>query len=383
MFSFRTLAAPFLAAGMIFAADPAAIDRAAKIVKEKAAQTPKALDLDFQLLAAETLQPRHPALAQKFIEPVLQELHANKEMATPSVMQMLTTLAPTEAAAISPPNPPAPKPATGAQPAPKPAAAARPAPPPELAAISKKMGQVRGLPTDADRAKLVLEVVAEIRALPAGMSKLSPSYGLANLVTEGDLGKEALSAAASTLALALTENQGSAAFYYLELAKLVRYEHLAPLPADPSVDAATALLELHDLVVQESGFSLAALDGKTYDLAALRGKVVLLNFWATWCPPCRREMPDMEKLYRRFSSKGLVVLAVSDETREKVEDFLKKQNYTFAVLLDPDRQVNKAFGIEGIPNSFLYDRQGKLVAQSIDMRTERQFLEMFQAAGLR
>jgi peroxiredoxin len=245
------------------------------------------------------------------------------------------------------------------------------------------MGQVRGLPTDADRAKLVLEVVAEIRALPAGMSKLSPSYGLANLVTEGDLGKEALSAAASTLALALTENQGSAAFYYLELAKLVRYEHLAPLPADPSVDAATALLELHDLVVQESGFSLAALDGKTYDLAALRGKVVLLNFWATWCRPCRREMPDMEKLYRRFSSKGLVVLAVSDETREKVEDFLKKQNYTFAVLLDPDRQVNKAFGIEGIPNSFLYDRQGKLVAQSIDMRTERQFLEMFQAAGLR
>jgi peroxiredoxin len=93
-------------------------------------------------------------------------------------------------------------------------------------------------------------------------------------------------------------------------------------------------------------------------------------------------MPDMEKLYQRLSQKGLVVLAVSDEKRETVEDFLKKQNYTFPVLLDPDRKVNTAFGIEGIPNSFLFDRQGKLVAQSIDMRTERQFLEMFQAAGL-
>ena len=134
--------------------------------------------------------------------------------------------------------------------------------------------------------------------------------------------------------------------------------------------------------MQESGFTLTALDGKTYDLDALRGKVVLINFWATWCPPCRREMPDMEKLYRRFSSKGLVVLAVSDEKRETVEDFLKKQDYTFPVLLDPDRKVNSAFGIEGIPNSFLFDREGKLVGQSIDMRTERQFLEMLKSAGL-
>ena len=109
------------------------------------------------------------------------------------------------------------------------------------------------------------------------------------------------------------------------------------------------------------GITLGGLDGKTYNLDAFRGKVVLLNFWATWCPPCRREMPDMEKLYQRLSQKGLVVLAVSDEKRETVEDFLKKQNYTFPVLLDPDRKVNSAFGIEGIPNSFLFDRQGKLL----------------------
>lgn len=372
MFSFRTLAAPFLLAGMIFAADAPAIDQAASLVEQRSAQMPKGQSLEFRLMAAQTLQPRYPALAQKFLDAALQELRANKDLATPTSKRALATLAPTEAASMFPPPPAAPKPAP----------AVRPTPPPELAAISKKMGQMRGLPTDADRAKLVLETVADIRALPAGMSKLGPISSLANLATEGDLGKEALNAVASTLALALKENPDSPAFNYVELAKLVRYEHLTPLPADPSLDAATALLELHDLVVQESGFTLTALDGKTYNLDALRGKVVLLNFWATWCPPCRREMPDMEKLYQRYSSKGLVVLAVSDEKRETVEDFLKKQNYTFPVLLDPGRKVNTAFGIEGIPNSFLFDRQGKLVAQSIDMRTERQFLEMFKSAGL-
>lgn len=124
------------------------------------------------------------------------------------------------------------------------------------------------------------------------------------------------------------------------------------------------------------------IEGKAVNKDNWPGKVVLVNFWATWCPPCRREMPDLEKLYQRFAPQGLVVLAVSDEKRETVEGFLAKQHYTFPVLLDAGRKVNTAFGIEGIPNSFLFDREGKLVGQAIDMRTERQFLEMFRAAGL-
>jgi peroxiredoxin len=93
-------------------------------------------------------------------------------------------------------------------------------------------------------------------------------------------------------------------------------------------------------------------------------------------------MPDMETLYRRFESKGLVVIAVSDEERETVAGFLEKQHYTFPVLLDPDRKANDAFGVEGIPKSFIFDAQGRLVAQAIDMRTERQFLELLKQAGL-
>lgn len=90
----------------------------------------------------------------------------------------------------------------------------------------------------------------------------------------------------------------------------------------------------------------------------------------------------MEILYRRFQQKGLVVLAVSDEDRETVAGFLAKQKYTFPVLLDPGRNVHDAFSVEGIPKSFIFDAEGKLVAQAIDMRTERQFLDLLKEAGL-
>jgi len=110
--------------------------------------------------------------------------------------------------------------------------------------------------------------------------------------------------------------------------------------------------------------------------------VVLVNFWATWCPPCRKEMPDLEMLYRQFKDQGLVILAISDEVESKVRPFVAEQKVTYPILLDPGRKVNDLFQIEGIPKTFVYDRSGKLVAQSIDMRTRRQFLEMLAQAGL-
>jgi peroxiredoxin len=117
-------------------------------------------------------------------------------------------------------------------------------------------------------------------------------------------------------------------------------------------------------------------------LAELRGKVVLVNFWATWCPPCRKEMPDLEALFERFASQGLVILGISDEEAAKVEPFIRERKVTFPVLLDPGRKVNDMFVVEGIPKTFVYDREGKLVAQSIDMRTRKQFLEMLAKARI-
>jgi peroxiredoxin len=245
--------------------------------------------------------------------------------------------------------------------------------------ILERMGKIRSL-SDAERVQTVLDLAHAIQALPKG-SKSGWASSLANLATEGDNGKEAMNAVASALGQGIQEDAPFARVY-LELASLIRYEHTSAPISDSSLDAADAILALRERVHQDASFTLTSMDGKTFSLEALRGKVVLLNFWATWCPPCRKEMPDMEALYRRFQKKGLVVLAVSDEERETVVGFLAKQNYTFPILLDPGRKVNDAFGVEGIPKSFIFDAEGKLVAQAIDMRTERQFLDLLKEAGI-
>jgi peroxiredoxin len=94
-------------------------------------------------------------------------------------------------------------------------------------------------------------------------------------------------------------------------------------------------------------------------------------------------MPDLGALYKQFEGKGLVILAISDEEASKVKPFAAEQNIPYPILLDPGRKVNELFRIEGIPKSFVYDRNGELVAQSIDMRTRKQFLEMLSRAGLK
>ena len=169
--------------------------------------------------------------------------------------------------------------------------------------------------------------------------------------------------------------------YYIVLARLVRYEHL-PVPPGAALDAALALLELREQIQQENGFTVTGLDGQTYTLAGLKGRVVLLNFWATWSPLCRKEMVDMEKLYHRYEQKGLTVIAVSYEDRAKVEQFLAKNSYSFPIALDPDRKVNTAFSVEDVPKSFIFDREGRLAAQTIHMRTESRLLELLKIAGL-
>jgi len=225
---------------------------------------------------------------------------------------------------------------------------------------------------------------------------------LAGLSTEGDFGHDTLQEVATTLAEALREqpvpwakaegttagppsDERMPAYPYLELATLVRYEHVEVAPDlanQEQVQAAMARLEAEDRKREHPEFTLKDLSGKSWTFSGLRGKVVLVNFWATWCPPCRKEMPDLETLFQRFASKGFVVLGISDEEEVKVEPFIRERRISFPVLLDPGRKANGMFVVEGIPKSFVYDREGKLVAQSIDMRTQKQFLEMLSKAGL-
>jgi peroxiredoxin len=250
--------------------------------------------------------------------------------------------------------------------------------------------QLRGLrkvPDDA-RGAVTQELALAIRRLPVTPNKLRLAGGLANLSTEGDFGQTTLREVAATLAAALREQpapdeKDGPARAYMTLARLAYYEHVPVALAAAPFAAAMAKLADEDRRRASADFTLQDLNGKPWKLSGLRGQVVLVNFWATWCPPCRKEMPDLDSLYSQFREQGLVVLAISDEETGKVTPFLKEHGVSYPVLLDTDRAVSKLFGVEGIPKSFVYNRDGKLVATAIDMRTRQQFLAMLGNAGIK
>jgi peroxiredoxin len=248
--------------------------------------------------------------------------------------------------------------------------------------IVDQLHNIRNVPDDL-RGGVTKGLALKIRQLPAVPNKLRLARGLAGRATEGDFGHDTLQEVATTLADAIKEQPPKEQDVYLELASLVRYEHVNALLDSPQYATAMAKLEADDQHRNDANFTLTDLSGKSWTLKDLRGKVVLLNFWATWCPPCRKEMPDLETLYQRFGPQGLVILGISDEDAATVQPFVTQQKVTYPVLLDPGRKVNALFQIDGIPKTFIYDRESKIVAQSIDMRTQGQFLEMLAKAGLR
>jgi thiol-disulfide isomerase/thioredoxin len=128
---------------------------------------------------------------------------------------------------------------------------------------------------------------------------------------------------------------------------------------------------------------LKDLEGKTVDLAQLKGKVVLINFWATWCPPCRREMPSMERLSQAFKGQPFVVLAVDvGEDPDTIEAFTSQLDttLTFPILLDPRSHGMRAWKVAGLPTTFLVDKQGRIVASAIGGR-EFDHPEIVKAVG--
>jgi len=113
-------------------------------------------------------------------------------------------------------------------------------------------------------------------------------------------------------------------------------------------------------------FFLPALDGRVQKLSNYRGRVVLVNLWATWCPPCIEEMPLLNEIVRRYEQRGLVVIGIAaDEERELVERFVQEHPLQFEVLLDPQGAVGTEYGITGYPETFLIDREGRLVAKIV------------------
>ncbi|MBI2209142.1 MAG: TlpA family protein disulfide reductase, partial [Deltaproteobacteria bacterium] len=116
-------------------------------------------------------------------------------------------------------------------------------------------------------------------------------------------------------------------------------------------------------------FTLEDLSGKRISLKGLKGKVVFLNFWATWCIPCRQEMPTMEKLHRELKGHGLEVVAINfRESRKEVRNFFDELGLTFTALLDKDGKVFEEYGAWSLPLSYFINRRGEFVGKAIGYR---------------
>lgn len=124
------------------------------------------------------------------------------------------------------------------------------------------------------------------------------------------------------------------------------------------------------------GLVLEQLSGGHLALQDLAGNVLLVNTWATWCPPCREELPALEAVHRRYRDQGLIVLGVNiGEGRDEVQRFVTRSGLTFPILLDPDEASLRAFESISLPSSFLIDRQGHVRARWLGATCERELEE--------
>ncbi len=129
-------------------------------------------------------------------------------------------------------------------------------------------------------------------------------------------------------------------------------------------------------------FTFPDLDGNMVTLSSLRGKVVFINIWATWCPTCIDEMPSMEKLYQQTKEMGLEILAVSIDVlgEQVVRPFMEKYKLTFPALLDNQGKIKRLYATTGVPESFILDKEGRLAFKAIGPRdwSTPEFIEFFK-----
>lgn len=129
-------------------------------------------------------------------------------------------------------------------------------------------------------------------------------------------------------------------------------------------------------------FTLRSLDGETVSLADFRGQPVLVNFWATWCPPCRKEMPAIQHVYEQHQDADFVVLAVNvQESEETIRPFVEEMGVTFPVLLDENGDVMKQYRIMGLPSSFFVARDGTIRTRKIGEMSEEFLVNAVQGVA--
>lgn len=146
------------------------------------------------------------------------------------------------------------------------------------------------------------------------------------------------------------------------------------LPDPQTLDASRIVAPQRNFIAPS--FALSSVMGDKFDLSTLKGQVVLVNFWATWCPPCRAEMPAIDAVYRARKDAGFIVLAVDlQEDSAQVKAFRDQFNLSFPLLLDADGEVSLRYQIRGLPTSFFLDRRGIIREMVIGGVMAREFIE--------
>jgi peroxiredoxin len=145
-------------------------------------------------------------------------------------------------------------------------------------------------------------------------------------------------------------------------------------PASADEQAVTALLKPLELVGYRAGtkppdFGGLTSDARQLSMTDLRGKVVIVNFWASWCHECRPEMPALQQLHREFAPRGLAVIGINArEETAAIRQYAKELGLTFPLVIDPDGKINTLYGVVGVPATFVFGRDGRAVAFGIGSR---------------
>lgn len=127
-------------------------------------------------------------------------------------------------------------------------------------------------------------------------------------------------------------------------------------------------------------FNLKDQYGVIHSLENYKGKVIFLNFWATWCPPCKKEMPDVESIYKEYgeNKKDVVILGVNSEKENEVKKFLKDKGYTFPTVIDENSEVMKKYFIQAFPTSFVIDKEGNVYGYVMGGLTKEQIKQVIE-----